>query len=375
MSQEKWAAMTITRPGLGVMERLCGYKAMEVWLPERLRQKGTCGPNDAVRYYRASIADQIQKTFHDYDHWIFVLPVSLVVRLIAPVIRDKHTDPSVTAIDDGGRYVVCLLSCHGRDGNMVTQDVAAWLGAEPVVTTGTESLNRAALDWVGREWQWFIENPQALPVMSRMALEGEPLGVVQESGPEEWTYRDHFGGGIYPWWTQVPKDVMHDMKGWLWITHRQVAPPLDVASRPILIYRPKVLCVGLGFSRNTPAEELERMVMDTFSHSHLSVNSVLGVATIDIKRHDEALNKFAARHHWAIQYFSPQQLNSVRNSLDEINPYVFHATGAYGVAEPAAILGSSRGKLLVPKTKSARVTVAVGLMPGGQHSSVPLTSR
>ncbi|MNC73028.1 cobalamin biosynthesis protein CbiG [compost metagenome] len=38
---------------------------------------------------------------------------------------------------------------------------------------------------------------------------------------------------------------------------------------------------------------------------------------------------------------------------------VFKATGAYGVCEPAAILSSGRGLLLLPKKKSGNVTIAV----------------
>ena len=57
--------------------------------------------------------------------------------------------------------------------------------------------------------------------------------------------------------------------------------------------------------------------------------------------------------------FRPQNLNTVPGI--ERSEAVFKATGANGVAEPAALLASGGGKLIVPKQKKGNVTVAIAL--------------
>ncbi|MCL4495056.1 MAG: cobalamin biosynthesis protein [Firmicutes bacterium] len=367
--REKWAAVVITRPGWDQVRLLHRYRTMTVWLPKRFHDSGLLA-DEEVRYYAKPLSQWVREVFHDYDHWIFVMSVSLATRLIAPVIRDKHRDPSVTVVDDGGHYAVCLLSCHAQDGNEITRDIARILQAMPVITTGSESLEVPALDLIGREGNWHLEDWATLSHLSRMMLEKDPVGVVQESGSPCWRYRDSFSR-IYDGWEYVPAPVFQEIRGWLWITHRRVSVPRQVEQTPILVYRPKVLSIGVGFSRNTTVEDLEEMVSETLNTNHLSSHSVDTIVTIDRKRGDGALEEWAQRHGWKLQFVSPEELNRVPLNHRHFNPSVLEATGAYAVSEPAAILGADGGPLLVSKCKSDRVTVAVALKTAASRSWEP----
>ncbi|MCL4319388.1 MAG: cobalamin biosynthesis protein, partial [Firmicutes bacterium] len=86
------------------------------------------------------------------------------------------------------------------------------------------------------------------------------------------------------------------------------------------------------------------------------------------------LERLAAHNAWRVQYVSPGDLNRVELNQSPFNPKVFETTGAYRVAEPAAILGAQGGPLLVHKCKSDRVTVAVALkIPLRNEKSVKTT--
>ncbi|WP_053957924.1 cobalt-precorrin 5A hydrolase [Sulfobacillus thermosulfidooxidans] len=361
MRKETWAAVLISRAGLRLIERLRPHKVFDLWVPDRLSDAvlRSIGPTYT---YNGPLKDVVREKFHAYDHWIFVMSLGAVVRLIAPILRDKYSDPSVTVLDDAGQYAICLLSCHVRGGNQATYDVAKILQAIPVMTTGSESLGVPALDMIGKEWEWSLDSSAMIPVMSRMMLDNEPIGVIQESGPMHWNYRDYFASRIYHSWTAVPQSVMDEMKGWIWITHRQVSPPHATLNKPILIYHPKVLTVGIGFSRNTPLEDFEQLLVQIFREHHLAVDSVAQVATIDIKQGDLTFKIFATSHGWPIVYYSAAELNAIVFDQATHNPHVFRATGAMAVAEPAAILGAQGGNLIVRKVKSDRVTMAVGLV-------------
>ena len=75
---------------------------------------------------------------------VCAVPCGVVVRAVAPLIRNKFEDPAVVVLDVGGRWSVSLLSGHEGGANDLAMRVANLLGAEPVVTTTTEALKMSS---------------------------------------------------------------------------------------------------------------------------------------------------------------------------------------------------------------------------------------
>src|SRR3990167_4689324 len=57
-------------------------------------------------YYEEPLKDLIAKIFDGYITLVFYVSLGAVVRLIAPVLKDKKTDPAVLVVDDAGKYVI-----------------------------------------------------------------------------------------------------------------------------------------------------------------------------------------------------------------------------------------------------------------------------
>ena len=53
--------------------------------------------------------------------------------MIAPILKDKKTDPAVVVIDDKGEHVISVLSGHIGGANELTNEVAAALKAHPLL--------------------------------------------------------------------------------------------------------------------------------------------------------------------------------------------------------------------------------------------------
>ena len=162
------------------------------------------------RQFRAfeSLADRIQREFHQYTGHLFVMSTGIVVRLIAGLIRHKTVDPAVIVLDDRGRHAISLLSGHIGGANALTCKIADIIGARPVITTATDVNQLPAIDILAMEKRLHIENPSAIKHVNMAILEGRTIFVhdpyqllsdrlpnceIQESAQFMKTVRDHPG--------------------------------------------------------------------------------------------------------------------------------------------------------------------------------------
>ena len=78
-------------------------------------------------YFVEPLHQLVGKLFNDYDGIIFVMATGIVVRVIAPYIKNKYTDPAIVVVDDVGRYIISLLSGHEGGANLLAYKVAGIL--------------------------------------------------------------------------------------------------------------------------------------------------------------------------------------------------------------------------------------------------------
>ncbi|MFT5420418.1 MAG: cobalt-precorrin 5A hydrolase [Candidatus Endobugula sp.] len=79
--------------------------------------------------------DTLQQAFTAGDALVFICATGIVVRTLAPVIKNKHDDPPVVVLDEQGKFVIPLLSGHEGGANQWANIIAKSIGAEVVITT------------------------------------------------------------------------------------------------------------------------------------------------------------------------------------------------------------------------------------------------
>lgn len=130
------ALITLSEEGLEVAERLRPAlgEDVDLFVTERF-SKDKARTKSFSKGIRALVAE----IFDKYDGLVFIMALGIVVRAIAPHVKDKLTDPAVVVVDDAGRYAVSVLSGHEGGANDLALKVSNVLHAEAVITTGTEA--------------------------------------------------------------------------------------------------------------------------------------------------------------------------------------------------------------------------------------------
>ncbi|MCB1300964.1 MAG: hypothetical protein KDB28_06830, partial [Tetrasphaera sp.] len=144
----------------------------------------------AATCFAGKTADQIPMLFARFDGIVAIVALGIVVRLIAPHLRDKAHDPGIVVLDEGGRFAIPVLSGHIGGANALAALLAERLGATPVFTTASDSRGTLAVDLLGREFGWRIEAPKDnVTRASAAVVNDEPVALVQEAGTRHWWTR------------------------------------------------------------------------------------------------------------------------------------------------------------------------------------------
>jgi cobalt-precorrin 5A hydrolase len=352
-SPDRTAIFAISLPGcrlaLRLGERLPGA---DLFLPEHV----SAAPAAKVSLWSGRASGMIRQLFAGYRRIVIFGSVGMAVRLIAPLVRDKRIDPAVVVVDDAGSFAVSLLSGHLGGANRLAVLVGEVLGARPVITTASDALGFPPVDLIGRELGWRMEDRGELTRVSAAVVNGETVGLLQEAGE-----RDRWLDGK-PWPPNLLRlDRLEDLassdcRAAIIITDRLLRGEQSLP--PHVILRPRSLVVGIGCNRGTGREEIDQAVRATLEGHGLSPASLAAIGTVDLKSDEQGLRDYAEASGVELLFFSPQQLDEVEG-LPSPSGIVARWIGSRGVCEPAAILASGSGSLLVKKQKMGNVTVAV----------------
>lgn len=273
-----------------------------------------------------------------WPHCSAVLAVGacgLVTRLIAPLLQDKDNDPAVLVIDPLGRSVIPLLGGHAAGGEQLCQELAALLGAQPVLSGSSSVQGQLSLDAFGEAWSWRRGEGDWNHLMQQLARGRRPL-LTQDAGLELWR--------------QLPAAAALEQ--------------LDAGDAPLVLsprlgpgcrWHPPCLWLGIGCERDTSLSLLERLVDQTLTTQALAPEAVAGLASVDRKGDEPALLQLAERRGWPLRLFSASELAAVE--VPHPSAVVAREMGTASVAEAAALLAASDDaeperltQLEVPKT-------------------------
>lgn len=123
---------------------------------------------------------------------------------------------------------------------------------------------------------------------------------------------------------------------------------------------------GLGCRRGCGVDELSTLLEETLAAQQLTVDNLIGLASIEHKRTEPGLLGLAERLTLPLTCFSPDELAPFQTH-GRGSALTLNSTGSPAVAEPCAQalatrLGGRGARLLGGKTRSANATCALALI-------------
>lgn len=297
-----------------------------------------------TRSYDGPARQALARAWAQCDGLVCFLAVGATVRLIAPLLNSKWTDPAVVCVDESARRAVAVVGGHAAGANALATRVAEVFGADAVITTATDAVSLPGLDTLG----WPTEG--AIGTVSRALLDGERIRLES--------------AGTWPL-PPLPASVGDTGDYRILITDRVVAGDKRTA-----VLRPPSLVVGvhlagLAAGYEAAADEVLRLADRALGEARLSAASVSNLATVSEDGDTRPGIAAAARERgWPLVSYPAGKLPRPASGSGGVA-----APARLSVAEAAALAGAA--ELIVPERWSGDASVAIArIRPRGRLALV-----
>ncbi len=376
------AALATTPTGAKRLQPLCENAGATLWVPESITGiKGS-------QTYTGSLKAHLATLWPHHRAFIFCLAAGATVRLIAPLLQHKSTDPAVVILDENGKFVISLCGGHQAGADQLTALIALQLGATPVLTGASAGLGLPAADMLGVSFGWQRGAGDWTGVSAAVAR-GEPVQVIQEAGSTLW--QTHLPQKHPFYFEPAAIDTNPDGRqnsgacienagacinnagacienagacienagacinnagacienagenprqpgARIWITHKQ--RHLSHSGQiPEIQWHPRVLWVGVGCERGTSKQLIETAIQQTCQTHRLAENAIAGIATIDLKADEIGLVELCQYRNWPLRTFPAELLRNV--PVPNPSAAVEKEVRTPSVAEAAALLAAN----------------------------------
>jgi cobalt-precorrin 5A hydrolase len=348
----KTAVVAITKHGIVIARKIKDSLAeAEIYAPIK---HSDSGPD--INWFDKQTTQVVANLFKTYDALICIFSLGAVIRIIAPFLVDKKTDPAVLVIDDKANFVISTLSGHLGGANALTRLIASYLNSKPVITTAADVNETIPVDLVGKNFGWIIENYHNVTKVSAFMVNEEKIGLYQEAGEKNWW----MDATSFPQNVTITKELDElkraDFKGALIISDKIIADPVILEKS--VIYRPKSLVVGIGLHRDTSKEVIENGIQTVLKDKGLSFKSIRNISSINKEGKIKGLQEFSEQYKIPVEIYDKGKLGQV--SVPNPSKTVQKFEGIPSVSEASSILSSNNGELIVSKQKfPPNLTVAV----------------
>ena len=352
-------------------------------------------------YNKENFKENLRAGFSKYDSLVCIMATGIVVRILAPLIVHKASDPAVVVLDQKGKHAISLLSGHLGGANDLAREMAAISGGEAVITTATDVAGELSFDTFAKKYDMAIENIGQLKHISGALLAGKKVNVFTDKNVEKLypeLVEEHKRGmiDIFPLsdffkiykTRNINNTKTEDLKTKNIITTTIESSSTNIdnvefdipavvidegfslnehsahtVSHPahILYLRPRTICAGIGCKRNMEQKPIEEALLQTLKEEGIHPLSLKCIATIPLKSDEPGIIGTAANLNVPLKIIPTEEIEKLDITQLGIatSEFVASQTGVLSVSTACSYLASGKGEILRDKAKYKGITVAL----------------
>ena len=275
--------------------------------------------NHAKRIATALGADAVEYTpevfsaiFREKKRIVAIMSMGIVVRKIAPLLKDKWTDPAVVVVSPDLQYAIPVLGGH-HGANELAKELLT-IGIQPVITTATESVGRDSVEAIAQR--------SGLQIVNRESTRSVNAAILDADVP----------------------------------VHAVQSPGIVIAGPGVsILLKSGEYTIGVGCRKGVKKEEVINAIQQALSISGIAEHDVLVYATTVKKLNEIGLTEAITALSGNLIFLDDDTINAQSKK----SPSQATRLGLLGVAEPCALAVSKRKELVMEKNVYGRVTVAI----------------
>ncbi len=339
-------------------------------LAYKIQKSDTLAQSRCVTFFeKEGFAESVGREFPTADALIFVCAAGIAVRMIAPYIGHKSTDPAVLVMDEGMNYCIPILSGHLGGANELARRLSEELGTIPVITTASDLAGLTAVDMFAKSHGLAISDFDKAKELTAALLEGATIGVINEAEdavaikgedlPAGYVLCENTDTG-----NSIYSEKEEDRK-FIRITFKEEKDENEGGpgtGTVVLDLIPRCIRLGIGCRRGTGEEKIRDAVDKCLDLHNISKRAVIAISSIDLKAEEDGLLDYCNDAGIPVTFYSADRLKEVQGEFTG-SAFVEEVTGVDNVCERSAL--AEGGRLIVKKEAYDGVTVAAALVPTG----------
>ncbi len=291
-----------------------------------------------------SLAVFVAEHFRQTDALVFITSLGACVRLIAPHLLDKATDPAVICVDDQGKFVQAVTGGHQGGANQLARMTARVFGGQAIISTSSDLQDIWALDTLGTSFDWHTEFSSDPNSIISAFVNNEPTALLLDVNTKGTRHLEETLPDFVSVFYDYSEIDWAQFRLLITVTYRKYDSEI-----PSVHFHPKVLSIGSGCSKELDFFLFEETLRREIDQQGLSFHAIKDFGSIDIKKEQQAYVEWSQRTAIPFHTFDKEVIQSV--AVPNPSEMVQSKIGVEGVSEAAALLLSGNSDLLVEKQK------------------------
>ena len=289
----------------------------------------------------------VGELFSVYEGIIFIMATGIVVRSIAPYIKDKTVDPAIIVLDEKGRNVISLLSGHIGGANEMTIKISSLLNANPVITTATDVNEKSAFDIITKSVNGYVDDYKArIKEINSLLIEGKKVGLYMD---------EDFNIDTRGFTLINEANIDEDFEKIVCISSKRVVPKFNGEVIKII---PRNLVLSVGCRKDTGSELMYESFLDFVRENDIEEKAIIEIGSVDVKKDEKAIIDLSNKLKLPFKVVNREEILKIEDRFPK-SEFVKKSIGVYSVSEPVAYLLSG-GNLIIGKTKYKGITFGLG---------------